>query len=114
MSRLLPTVLILVAGIFLVLAGTGMLIFCIYSFIFIIQYYPPLSFPDDPCYEPFGSANEHDVCKAYFTRWGFDPIEKSCKEFVYGGCGANGNNFNSKEECEDKCGGDSSRNKTEM
>merc|ERR1712218_191036 len=85
MSRLLPTVLIVVAGILLVLAG-------------------------DPCYEPFGSANEHDVCKAYFTRWGFDPVEKTCKDFVYGGCGANGNNFNSKDECEDKC----VRNKTDL
>ena len=38
-----------------------------------------------------------------FKRY-FDNEEKKCKEFSYGGCGGNENNFNSVEECETSCG----------
>ncbi|CAG0893068.1 unnamed protein product [Cyprideis torosa] len=39
------------------------------------------------------------VCRGYFTRYHFDPKDETCKSFVYGGCGGNGNNFETKEEC---------------
>merc|ERR1711874_96412 len=71
-------------------------------------------YSENPCDEPFGSNNPADVCKAYFQRWGFHPVEKVCKDFVYGGCGANGNNFETKEECQEKCEGGTARRKTEM
>jgi hypothetical protein len=39
--------------------------------------------------------------------WYFDPPTDSrkgeCKQFVYGGCGGNANNFASKKKCEDMC-----------
>lgn len=42
---------------------------------------------------------------AYFERYYFDTESNQCKKFIYGGCGGNGNNFNSEEECENKCKG---------
>ncbi|XP_059187597.1 kunitz-type protease inhibitor 2 [Centropristis striata] len=45
------------------------------------------------------------VCRAFFPRFFYDPTNQSCRSFVYGGCGANGNNFISREECETSCSG---------
>ena len=42
-------------------------------------------------------------CFEYEYRWHFDSDEGACREFVYGGCGGNGNLFASQEECEIKC-----------
>ena len=42
-------------------------------------------------------------CRAYFRRWGFDATQSKCIEFVYGGCGANENNFESEKECQAAC-----------
>lgn len=42
-------------------------------------------------------------CKAALPRFYYDMEEKMCKNFIYGGCGANGNNFETKEECVQKC-----------
>lgn len=33
----------------------------------------------------------------------FDTKEKVCKTFTYGGCGGNGNNYESQRECEIQC-----------
>ncbi|XP_069500632.1 kunitz-type protease inhibitor 2 [Ambystoma mexicanum] len=46
---------------------------------------------------------ETGVCRASFTRWYFDPETKTCSTFIYGGCGGNGNNYQSESECMDKC-----------
>merc|ERR1712241_1554282 len=35
----------------------------------------------------------------------FDSSDGQCKDFIYGGCGGNANNFRNKEECEELCGG---------
>ncbi|KAM9296949.1 WAP, Kazal, immunoglobulin, Kunitz and NTR domain-containing protein 2 [Gastrophryne carolinensis] len=42
-------------------------------------------------------------CKAYEPRWAYDRQLGHCQSFVYGGCGGNENNFESKETCEDMC-----------
>lgn len=42
-------------------------------------------------------------CKAAIRQYYFDPLE-GCKEFIYGGCGGNGNNFSTKKGCEEECG----------
>ncbi|CAM4663608.1 unnamed protein product [Leuciscus chuanchicus] len=43
-------------------------------------------------------------CLAYIPRWAFDSSVGKCVSFIYGGCGDNGNNFNSRKECEENCG----------
>jgi len=43
------------------------------------------------------------VCKAAFPRWYFNQELSKCEEFIYGGCGANGNNFGSYTECSAAC-----------
>uniref|UniRef100_A0A673ICX2 Kunitz-type serine protease inhibitor 6-like n=1 Tax=Sinocyclocheilus rhinocerous TaxID=307959 RepID=A0A673ICX2_9TELE len=44
-------------------------------------------------------------CRAAFPRFYYDVINQTCKQFIYGGCGGNDNNFNSQEECEASCSG---------
>ncbi|XP_064464180.1 thrombin inhibitor hemalin-like [Ornithodoros turicata] len=44
-------------------------------------------------------------CKGNFQMFYFDPETKSCKEFIYGGCQGNGNNFETKDECIIACEG---------
>lgn len=42
-------------------------------------------------------------CLAYFPKWFFDKETNSCSDFVYGGCGGNGNNFGTLEKCQSIC-----------
>lgn len=42
-------------------------------------------------------------CKAYEPRWAYSSSLKKCQSFVYGGCGGNENNFESREACEEMC-----------
>lgn len=44
-------------------------------------------------------------CRAAFPRFYYDVTNQSCRSFTYGGCGANGNNFDTLEECEAACSG---------
>ena len=51
-------------------------------------------------------------CRGHLPRWGFDPSVMQCVEFVYGGCGGNGNNFETKEACEERCRGEFAKSST--
>ncbi|XP_038613348.1 WAP, Kazal, immunoglobulin, Kunitz and NTR domain-containing protein 2 [Tachyglossus aculeatus] len=42
-------------------------------------------------------------CRAYSPRWAYSGRARRCRTFVYGGCGGNGNNFESREACEQVC-----------
>lgn len=42
-------------------------------------------------------------CEEKFKRYHFDKASGECKEFIYGGCFGNGNNFETIEECIEKC-----------
>ncbi|GFO35483.1 tissue factor pathway inhibitor [Plakobranchus ocellatus] len=42
-------------------------------------------------------------CRAAVTRFYFDAATGTCKSFIYGGCDANLNNFQTKEACERRC-----------
>uniref|UniRef100_A0A8C9PBS1 Kunitz-type protease inhibitor 2 n=1 Tax=Spermophilus dauricus TaxID=99837 RepID=A0A8C9PBS1_SPEDA len=44
-------------------------------------------------------------CRASIPRWWYNVTEGSCQPFVYGGCEGNDNNYQSKEECLEKCAG---------
>uniref|UniRef100_A0A0N5AGB2 Kunitz/Bovine pancreatic trypsin inhibitor domain protein n=1 Tax=Syphacia muris TaxID=451379 RepID=A0A0N5AGB2_9BILA len=50
---------------------------------------------------------DHEIdsgeCKQAFQRYAFDKSTGNCRVFVYSGCGGNGNNFGSLEECRRKC-----------
>jgi hypothetical protein len=47
---------------------------------------------------------EPGPCRAAIPRWGFVPKTGRCEPFVYGGCGGNANNFETREACEQRCG----------
>ncbi|XP_022594186.1 papilin-like [Seriola dumerili] len=44
-------------------------------------------------------------CRAAFPKFYYNVMNQSCRSFVYGGCEANANNFDSQEECEATCSG---------
>ncbi|GBM17502.1 Papilin [Araneus ventricosus] len=47
---------------------------------------------------------ETGLCDAYMPRYYYNEVEGRCKQFIYGGCGGNRNNFKTEEECYNKCG----------
>ena len=56
--------------------------------------------PADVCTLPLVSGE----CLAFFEVWGYSEAQGKCVEFVYGGCGGNGNRFDTEEECIKACG----------
>jgi hypothetical protein len=42
-------------------------------------------------------------CKRAVQRFYFDGTTNECKEFIWGGCKSNGNNFKSVKACKAKC-----------
>ncbi|XP_078023574.1 kunitz-type protease inhibitor 2 isoform X2 [Epinephelus lanceolatus] len=44
-------------------------------------------------------------CRAAFPKFYYDVTNGSCRSFTYGGCDANGNNFDTREQCEAACSG---------
>ena len=46
---------------------------------------------------------ETGPCKAAKPRYFYNRKTGQCERFIYGGCGGNGNNFRSIEECERRC-----------
>ncbi|XP_068679026.1 thrombin inhibitor hemalin-like [Montipora capricornis] len=49
--------------------------------------------------------SESGKCMAYFPKFYFDRQDGKCKEFIYGGCDGNQNNFEKMEDCQRTCGG---------
>ncbi|CAL1585757.1 unnamed protein product [Knipowitschia caucasica] len=44
-------------------------------------------------------------CRASFSRWFYDPVRRQCQSFTFGGCDANGNNWEEEAQCEEACRG---------
>lgn len=42
-------------------------------------------------------------CHGRYRRWHYSNVGKNCREFIYGGCGGNDNNFESQSACEARC-----------
>ncbi|EPB79135.1 Kunitz/Bovine pancreatic trypsin inhibitor domain protein [Ancylostoma ceylanicum] len=55
--------------------------------------------PQSVCMQPIESGR----CLAYIPRYAFDANLGKCVKFIYGGCGGNGNNFETKNECRSAC-----------
>ncbi|KFD45663.1 hypothetical protein M514_21128 [Trichuris suis] len=53
----------------------------------------------DPCELP----PETGPCKASFSKYYYNKQTNRCETFIYGGCQGNANNFETQEECEQKC-----------
>lgn len=47
---------------------------------------------------------ETGPCRANMQKYFYDKSDGVCKEFVYGGCQGNQNNFDSIEQCLQHCG----------
>jgi len=43
------------------------------------------------------------ACSGYMPKWTFDRTLGSCRSYVYGGCGATKNLFDTEEACQAKC-----------
>nr|AMH40735.1 Kunitz/BPTI inhibitor-3 [Vipera ammodytes ammodytes] len=61
----------------------------------------PVSTRDRPkfCYLPADPGR----CLAYMPRFYYNPASNKCKEFIYGGCRGNANNFKTWDECRHTC-----------
>ena len=44
-------------------------------------------------------------CRGSFSKYFYNGATGQCEKFTYGGCKGNENNFDTKAECENKCGG---------
>lgn len=44
------------------------------------------------------------TCSASIPRYYYNSVTKTCREFIYTGCGGSSNNFISKKSCMDVCG----------
>lgn len=53
----------------------------------------------DTCQLPAETGN----CANYVDRWYYDTLEKTCRQFYYGGCGGNRNNFETQQTCQERC-----------
>ncbi|XP_059583818.1 kunitz-type U19-barytoxin-Tl1a-like isoform X1 [Alligator mississippiensis] len=47
---------------------------------------------------------ETGLCQAYIPMYYYDTATRRCKEFIYGGCGGNGNRFRTEAACLQACG----------
>lgn len=69
------------------------------AFVFVGTSMAKRSYGNDKCAQPRVTG----PCMAYFQRYYYDQPSDACKEFVYGGCRGNGNNFESQQACERAC-----------
>ncbi|KPU73270.1 uncharacterized protein Dana_GF27283 [Drosophila ananassae] len=63
-----------------------------------------LALKNDICGLPHSADdNGRRHCLINVPGWTYDSSNNKCIEFVYGGCGTNGNLFATRQKCEKKC-----------
>uniref|UniRef100_A0A8C4P8P3 BPTI/Kunitz inhibitor domain-containing protein n=1 Tax=Dromaius novaehollandiae TaxID=8790 RepID=A0A8C4P8P3_DRONO len=60
----------------------------------------PLAPAAPPCSLPLDEGD----CHRYTLRWYYNQRAAECRPFVYGGCRGSLNRFDSREDCELRCG----------
>jgi len=55
------------------------------------------------CELPPANGDGEVACMAYMERWHWNSTSQKCEIFIYGGCGGNANNFNSRMACAKHC-----------
>jgi hypothetical protein len=48
--------------------------------------------------------DEHGPCSDSVAKWFYDSRDGVCKQFLFGGCQGNQNQFSTRDECELRCG----------
>ncbi|XP_033174109.1 male accessory gland serine protease inhibitor-like [Drosophila mauritiana] len=69
-------------------------------FVFIALASNSLALKNEICGLPKSSTGS---CRAHMRFWTYDSQANKCVFFIYGGCGRNGNSFNSEEACIANC-----------
>uniref|UniRef100_A0A8R1TYS2 Papilin n=1 Tax=Onchocerca volvulus TaxID=6282 RepID=A0A8R1TYS2_ONCVO len=59
----------------------------------------PVKKIDERCFHSL----DRGTCTGQFVRWHWDTARNTCQVFTYSGCGGNGNNFRSREDCFAAC-----------
>nr|CDP90580.1 BMA-MLT-11, isoform a [Brugia malayi] len=59
----------------------------------------PTANSNDRCFQKF----DRGTCTGQFIRWYWDFEKSTCQVFTYSGCGGNGNNYRSREDCFAAC-----------
>ncbi|XP_068619320.1 papilin [Battus philenor] len=59
----------------------------------------PSTYEKDLCILPAETGD----CADYAEKWFFDTSINRCRLFYYGGCGGNGNRFDTQQQCEARC-----------
>ncbi len=63
------------------------------------SFFDELSFFLDACFLPKIAG----PCEGYYPSWYYDPVVRTCRQFIYGGCLGNNNKFQTYEQCEQLC-----------
>uniref|UniRef100_A0A3B4XET7 Serine peptidase inhibitor, Kunitz type 1 b n=1 Tax=Seriola lalandi dorsalis TaxID=1841481 RepID=A0A3B4XET7_SERLL len=67
---------------------------------------PDLQSPAEYRCQPDQRSPPHTgPCRASHTRWYYDPLNRKCHHFTFGGCDGNDNNFEEEDKCSDTCAG---------
>ncbi|ETN80324.1 Kunitz/Bovine pancreatic trypsin inhibitor domain protein [Necator americanus] len=58
-----------------------------------------------PATRPNSRRDDGEVedVKQQVVKWAWNPVEERCEPFYYGGCGGNGNRFETQQKCLDEC-----------
>lgn len=59
--------------------------------------------PENLCTDACAAPADPGPCNGTFSRWAFDKETRSCRQFDYGGCKGNKNNFPTEAACLYKC-----------